>query len=195
MIFTMLGISGILCWNAVLNALTFFIVAYPDYHTDFTLGVPQFFGQVIFGILMPYFSKKFQPLPMIAFGLTGVSVGVFGLVAVTIALPETWYGFMILEIISFCLGGFTTVAQYSAIGLSSRTVGKLITLYWGGTAWSGIVMNVLNAIAYLIFPTDLEASTLFYSVIAAILSVVAILCAWGFVRGSYYKEEILPPYL
>jgi len=114
----LLGISGLLCWNAVLTSFDYYNARYPDYNPSFTFGIPQFVAQCIFGILSPAFAKKFKNEALITFGLAGVATGVIALLLVAMYMP-TLGGFILCEIISFLLGGFSTIAAYCAVGIVS----------------------------------------------------------------------------
>jgi equilibrative nucleoside transporter 1/2/3 len=141
---------------------------------------------------------------LITFGLCGVSIGVFLLTFVAELMP-TLGGYIVCLLICFCLGAFTTIAQYAAIGLVSQTCLKLISLYWGGTAWSGLTMNALLALSYAVFPPpsttsadvnekNLLYANLMFNVCAMLLCGGCIGATFIFVKASYYKVELYPKY-
>ncbi|EAS00442.1 equilibrative nucleoside transporter family protein (macronuclear) [Tetrahymena thermophila SB210] len=192
--FILLGIASLIGWNAILTALSFFSTYYPkdEYGGDvsFLFPIPLFFGNFIWGLLVPKLGEFISLTKRISLCLAAICVFMICLPLITIGLQNK-AGFALCLICTFIIGSFNSIAQNSCIGLASQVDGSLTGLYWVSTGISGLTMNAANAITLASFGDSddgLKIGTIIYFAIAVIITLLAIWSQIAFVKSDYYLD-------
>ncbi|KAL4454913.1 hypothetical protein ABPG74_006295 [Tetrahymena malaccensis] len=189
--FILLGIASLIGWNAILTALNFFSTYYPkdDYgDVSFLFPIPLFFGNFVWGLLVPKLGEFISLTKRISFCLAAICIFMILLPLITIGLQNK-AGFALCLVTTFIIGSFNSVAQNSCIGLASQVDGSLTGLYWVSTGISGLTMNAASAIMLASFGDSDDGQkigTIIYFAIAVVLTLLAIWSQIVFVKSDYY---------
>jgi equilibrative nucleoside transporter 1/2/3 len=190
--FMMLGISSLIGWNAVLNSFSFFSQKYAPYNVVFLFPIPLQVANFLWGPIIPYLADRVTLWNRIFWGLVMLSVMLIVLPLLAIIAPNG-IGFGLSLLCTFLIGSFNSIAQNSMIGMVSKLGGEPISIYFIATGVSGLSMNLFQMMAFGIFgiedPDSILAGTIFFFVMACVLSAITLLCLRKVIRKGDLIDE------
>lgn len=171
-------------WNAVLTALDFFIVSFPDYNPAFVFGLTLNAPNFTFNFVNIMFAKHISQTLRIITSLIVIFACTWAMPFVAEYLDGSTSWILILLVI-VVMGIASSFSQGGLFGYASIFPQEYTGAVMLGNGISGLSMNALRMITLAIFPPDEEGHTSNKDFIGsmiyfAIASLIVICCIIGF---------------
>lgn len=186
------GINCILGWNAVLASIDFFASSFQDYDIYSLIAIPLFIGYLVIAFSYHWISIRFSYIKLIMVGNMTLNACLLGMLLVSLYLPQSVLGFIIL--MAFCfvqgLGGMLSqLTFYAMINYLSENIVSKFTI---GTAISGLVIVFFRVILALIFGTNSVSNVpiVLYFSVAIIFNTLDMVLNIYFCKSEVYMARI-----
>jgi equilibrative nucleoside transporter 1/2/3 len=184
-IFVLFGIGILLPWNAVLTALDFFIISYPNYNPAFVFGLTLNAPNFAFNFVTIFFAKYISQTLRIVSSLVVIFACTWAMPIVA-EYTDGSTSWVLILIVIVVMGIASAFSQGGLFGFASMFPGQYTGAVMLGNGLSGLSMNVLRMITLAAFPPaeegdksnnkDFIGSMIYF----AIASLIVICCIFGF---------------
>lgn len=188
--FYLQGVGCLLGWNAVLTALGFFGIQYPDIEVSFVFPLPIFIFNLLLCPVMPQIAKRVSLDNRIAVS-NAIQIIILILLPLIGATMANTAGFVIIMIILAFLGAMNTVSTASCAGLAANFPFSNMSSLISGYGLAGIIMNIIMAICLGIFGPDggVKSIATYFSCAVGI-TLLCIVMHYKFVKTPYAQYHL-----
>eukprot|EP01017_Pseudomicrothorax_dubius_P041835 TRINITY_DN6750_c0_g1_i1.p1 TRINITY_DN6750_c0_g1~~TRINITY_DN6750_c0_g1_i1.p1 ORF type:complete len:294 (-),score=21.82 TRINITY_DN6750_c0_g1_i1:61-942(-) len=183
--FWMAGFGSLSPWNAFITAFDFFEDRYPNHDVRFWFPIPAFACIILLNIFLFLYSKLISLGKRIYFGMliTGLCLILIPLDA---AFIEHDLSLILMYVILFFFGIAKTIYIVSFNGLIAMFPPKYIAIFFGGTGFAGVLMNLLRMLCLVVFPSDRNGflyGTIIYLASAG-FSLILLMVMYAYFRNT-----------
>jgi hypothetical protein len=192
LIFLINGINSLLGWNAVLAALDYFQASFKEFNIYTYLPIPVFVGYIIIGSTYHILSNKFRYIKLIMAGNIGINICLASILIVSILLPQTTIGFMLLLLVGVFIGMCANLAQLSFFAMINYLSQEVVSKFTVGTAVSGLFINGVRLIILAAFGSEEGAilPIIIYFIIAMAFNTFDLFMNIRFCKSKVYRTKI-----
>ena len=186
------GIASLLGWNALLTALDFYNLQYPEYQVYFYLPIPKFVSQVV-ALLLIFKMTKYLSLNFRIYGLLLLMSALFVVLPLVANYMPGTTGFWLSVVFIFIFGFSNSIMQASCVAITSMFPGKCMALFFTGTGIAGSLISLVRVFVLLGFGDSgdgLIIGTIVYFVISACLQIVTIFIYFFFIKSPYAQFHL-----
>ena len=187
-IFLVHGITCLIGWFVVLNALDYFQSIFPGYDVYAYFLLFLLIGYLITVVLFRKISKRYAIQRIIGIGLIICTISLISLLLIGLLFSQVdTLGFILSIIMCLVIGVSSNIVQLSYFSIINFVSEKVISRFTLGTALSGLSLTIIRIILTAIFGVEPHFfPILIYFLIACAVQIADLFLNNIFCRSQYF---------